>query len=164
LETGQGKRVLAYFAHGATAAEVAVNEETGEVKVLRMGSCYDMGQPINPKMCEQQIESGVAMGIGMALTEEVSVRNGRVVNPSFMDYKCPTALDVPKVDNVGAMMAPAIHKEGPFGAKGLGEAVMVTPSPAIAQAIYEAVGVRIKDTPITREQILAAIKAQAGKE
>ncbi|MBM2831966.1 MAG: coxL [Dehalococcoidia bacterium] len=94
LETGQGKRVMAYQAHGATAAEVAVNEETGEVKVLRMGSCFDMGQPINPKMCEQQIESGAAMGMSMALTEEVFVRNGRIVNPSFMDYKCPSALDV----------------------------------------------------------------------
>jgi carbon-monoxide dehydrogenase large subunit len=163
-ETGQGKRVLAFFAHGATATEVAVNEETGEVKVLRMGSCFDGGQPINPKMCEQQIESGVAMGIGMALTEEISVKDGRVVNTSFMDYKCPTVLDVPEVKDVGAMLAPALHKDGPFGAKGIGEAVMLTPSPAIAQAIYEAVGARLKDTPITKEQILAAINAQRGKK
>ncbi|MDP2744568.1 MAG: xanthine dehydrogenase family protein molybdopterin-binding subunit, partial [Dehalococcoidia bacterium] len=104
LQTGQGKRVMAYFSHGATAAEVAVNEETGEVKVLRMGSCFDGGQPINPKMCEQQIESGAAMGIGMALLEEVLVRNGRVATPSFMDYKIPTSMDIPLRKDLGTMM------------------------------------------------------------
>ncbi|MDP2744859.1 MAG: molybdopterin-dependent oxidoreductase, partial [Dehalococcoidia bacterium] len=162
LETGQGKRVLAYFSYGATAAEVAVNEETGEVKVLRMGSCFDMGQPINPKMCEQQIESGMAMGIGMGLVEEVVVRNGKMLTTSFLDYKYPTAVDVPKLKDMAAMMAPVPHSEGPFGAKGLGEAVMISPSPAIAQAIYEAIGVRMKDTPITKEKILAALMARAG--
>ncbi|MFC1962940.1 xanthine dehydrogenase family protein molybdopterin-binding subunit [Chloroflexota bacterium] len=164
LKTGQGKRVLAYFSHCATAAEVAVNEETDEVKVLRIGSCFDMGQPINPKMCEQQIEGGAVMGMGMALMEEVVVRNGKIVNPSFRYYRCPSAMDVPQIKDMKAMMAPVIHKEGPFGAKGLGEAVMVTPAPAIALAIYEAVGVRLKDTPITKEQILAVLKTQRRKK
>lgn len=160
LETGQGKRVIAYQSHGATAAEVAVNEDTGEVKVLRMGSCFDMGYPINPKMCEQQIEGGSVMGMSMGLNEEVIVKNGKIVNTSFMDYKCPTALDVPANKDFGVMLAPAPHSDGPYGAKGLGEAVMIPPSPAIAQAIYEAVGVRLKSTPMTKEQILAAIKAR----
>jgi CO/xanthine dehydrogenase Mo-binding subunit len=164
LDTGQGKRVLAYFSHGATAAEVAVNEETGEVKVRRMGSCFDMGFPINPKMCEQQIESGMAMGIGMGLTEEIVMRDGKMLTTSFLDYKSPTAMDVPGLKDTGTMMAPAPHSEGPFGAKGLGEAVMISPSPAIAQAIYEAIGVRIKDTPITKEKVLAALRTRTERK
>lgn len=159
LQTGQGRRVLAYFSHCATAAEVAVNEETGEVKVLRTASCLDMGQPINPKMCEQQLDSGIAMGIGAALVEEVVVKNGKMMTTSFLDYKCPTALDVPSLANTAALLAPVLHNEGPFGAKGGGEATMITPPPAIAQAIYEAVGVRVHDTPVTKEKLLAAIKA-----
>jgi carbon-monoxide dehydrogenase large subunit len=95
VDTGQGKRVVFGYAHGATAAEVAVNEETGEVKVLRLGDCFDMGQPINPKLCEGQIEGGRAMGLGSTLSEEVVVSQGKVVTPNFMDHKMPTAADLP---------------------------------------------------------------------
>lgn len=88
-ETGQGKRPVTYYAHGATAVKVKVNVETGEVKVLRMGTCFDMGQPINPKLCESQMEGGIGMGMGNALYEELVLENGVVANPNFLDYKFP---------------------------------------------------------------------------
>lgn len=154
----QGRRLNAFYIHGCQAAEVAVNVETGEVKVLRMASAFDMGQPINPIMCEAQMEGGAGMGIGGAIYEEMVIDNGAVVNPSFMDYKMPTVAELPLGENVKSIMAPAPHKDGPFGAKGLGEGALTPTAPAIGNAIYNAVGIRIKDLPITREKILKALK------
>lgn len=94
-DTGQGKRPVTYYAHGANATEVAVNVETGEVKVLRLGACFDMGQPINPKLCEGQMEGGIGMGIGTALFEEMMIEDGVVINPNFMDYKFPSSRSIP---------------------------------------------------------------------
>jgi CO/xanthine dehydrogenase Mo-binding subunit len=161
LDTGQSKRPVMGYSYGATATEVAVNTETGEVKVLRMADCFDMGQPINPKSCEGQIESGRTMSIGSALSEEVVVRQGKVVTPNFMDYKMPTALDGPYNDKLTTLLVPThLHRDGPYGAKGFSEGVMVPQSPAIASAIYNAIGVRIKDIPITKEKVLEALKSQ----
>jgi CO/xanthine dehydrogenase Mo-binding subunit len=81
-----------------------------------------------------------------------------MLNTSFLDYKCPTALDVPNLQDAGVILGPVLHNVGPFGAKAVGEAVMITRPPSIAQAIYETVGVRIGDTPITKEKIFSAIK------
>jgi CO/xanthine dehydrogenase Mo-binding subunit len=157
IDTGQGANVAA-FAHGADAAEVIVNVETGEVKVLRIGGALDMGQPLNPKLCEGQIEGGLGMGIGMALYEEMVFDNGVVVNPSFMAYRAPRVTDLPSGEGMKSMIAAVPHREGPYGAKGLGE-MTITPVPAaIGNAVYNAVGVRIKDLPITREKILNALK------
>ncbi|MBM2831485.1 MAG: coxL [Dehalococcoidia bacterium] len=163
INTGQGKRVVAYLSHGANAAEVAVNTETGEVKLLRLGGCYDMGRPINPKACEAMIQMGLAIGTGTALTEEMVVREGRIVNPNFMDYKAPMAMDMPSTDRVAYQFAPAPHREGPYGAKGFAENTPVPVAPAIGNAVYHAIGVRIKDLPITKEKILAALAAKAGR-
>jgi len=156
-ETGQSERMVTYYAHGACAVEVAVNVETGEVKVLRIAQCYDMGTPINPKMVEAQIEGGTVQGIGSAIYEEIVLERGMVVNPNFMDYKMPTAAEAPSSKNMKALIAAIPHREGPFGAKGLGEATMVPVAPAIANAVYNAVGIRIKDLPISREKIMRAL-------
>jgi len=137
---------------------VAVNIETGEVKVLRLGQSWDMGQPVNPKMCEGQIEGGTGMGIGTTLYEEMVLEKGAVVNPNFMDYKLPSSLDIPAGDDVASMIAASPHREGPFGAKGFSEGGLVGVAPAIANAIYEATGVRIKDLPITKEKMLKGLK------
>jgi CO/xanthine dehydrogenase Mo-binding subunit len=161
-ETGQGKRPVTYYAHGANAAEVMVNVETGEVKVLRNGACFDMGQPINPKLCGGQMEGGMGMGIGTALYEEMVLENGVVTNSSFLDYKFPTSMDLPFCDQVESMIAAAPHREGPFGAKGFSEGGLVAVAPAIGNAIYQATGVRIRDLPITKEKVLNAIKAISG--
>jgi CO/xanthine dehydrogenase Mo-binding subunit len=165
-ETGQidpklaakGERLTAFYEYTAKAAEVAVNTETGEVKVLRCGCASDMGLPINPKMCEQQEEGGMGMGIGAALYEEVKVNDGTVANPNFTDYRVPSVGEMPTVDNMKSMMAPAPHKDGPYGAKGLGEGALIGMDAAIANAVYDAVGVRIKDLPITAEKVLRELK------
>ncbi|MCL5960163.1 MAG: molybdopterin-dependent oxidoreductase, partial [Chloroflexi bacterium] len=157
-DTGQGGRLVAFYIHGAQAVEVEVNVETGEVRVDRIVSAYDMGRAVNPKLCEAQIEGGIGMGIGSALYEEMVLDNGTVLNPTFMDYKIPTTLEIPSGEKVKAMIVEAPHSEGPFGAKGLGEGVMIPTAPAIANAIYNAVGVRIHDLSITREKVLNALK------
>jgi CO/xanthine dehydrogenase Mo-binding subunit len=140
---------------------VAVNIETGEVRIERIVGAFDMGQPINPKMCEQQIEGGIVQGIGATLYEEVLTENGAVGNPNFLDYKVPTTMDIPGREKLKAILAPVPDPEGPFGAKGLGEAVMAPIAPAIASAVYDAIGVRIKDLPLSRERVLAAFNKTA---
>jgi CO/xanthine dehydrogenase Mo-binding subunit len=162
-ETGQGKSPVAYYAHGANAVEVMVNKETGEVKVVRSGASFDMGQPINPKLCEGQMEGGMGMGIGTALFEEMVLENGAVINPNFMDYKFPSSMDMPASGDVKSMIAPAPHKDGPFGAKGFSEGAIVGVAPAIANAIYKSTGVRIKDLPMTKEKVLKQLKRITGE-
>lgn len=165
-ETGQidpelaaeGKRLNSSYAHTAKGVEVAVNIETGEVKVLRCATANDMGFPINPKICEQQAEGGLGMGIGLGIYEEVLLKEGVIMNPNFTDYRMPTFCEFPELDKVKIMFAPVPHKDGPYGAKGFSEAAMVGMEAAIANAVYSAVGVRIKDLPITAEKVLKAIK------
>ena len=91
------------------------------MKVVKSASSYDMGQPINPKLCEGQMEGGMGMGIGGALFEEMVLEKGKVANPNFLDYKVPSSLDLPACRNVASMIAPAPHDEGPYGAKGFSE-------------------------------------------
>lgn len=165
-ETGQidpgaaseGIRLVSFWSHAAKAVEVAVDVETGQVRVLQVSSAADMGLPINPKMCEQQMDGGVGMGIGDSLYEEMIVERGVVKNPNFTDYRVPSVTQMPFIDNVKLVFAPAPHKDGPFGAKGLGEVALIGMQPAIANAIYDAVGVRIKSLPITAERLLQALK------
>ena len=157
-ETGQGKVLVGFYIYGAQAVEVAVDTETGQVNVLRFSSAFDMGRPINPKLCEGQMEGGAAMGIGSTLYEELVIDNGQVLNPNFTDYRLPTTRDIPSGDNMSSMTAAALQRDGPFGAKGLGEGTMTPTAPAIANAVYNAVGVRIKDLPITPEKVLKAFE------
>jgi len=157
-DTGQGKILTSFYSYGAQAAEVTVDTETGQVRVLRFGSSFDMGQPINTKLCEGQMEGGAGMGIGTALHEELIIDKGQVLNPNFTDYRLPSTGDIPSGDNMGCMIAAVPQRDGPFGAKGLGEATLVATAPAIANAVYNAVGVRIKDLPITPEKVLNALR------
>lgn len=163
IETGQSERAAAYYTHMAHGVEIAVDVETGGVKVLRIAGCFDMGQPINPKMCEQQIEGGIGMGIGRVLYEEVVMDRGKILNPNFADYRVPTTMEMPSIENVTPMIAAVPHKEGPFGAKGLGEAVLCTVAPALANAFYNATGVRVRDLPLTSERILKALRAMKSR-
>ncbi|MFC1910873.1 xanthine dehydrogenase family protein molybdopterin-binding subunit [Chloroflexota bacterium] len=162
-ETGLSKRMVAYYSWGACAVEVAVNLETGAVKVLRVAQCFDMGQPINPKICEGQTEGGIGMGIGSALYEELVMEDGIVVNPNFVDYKLPSIMEIPLSD-IKPMAATTVpHKEGPFGAKGFAEGGLLPMPPAIANAIANAIGVRITELPITREKVLAAMERRGAR-
>ncbi len=152
----------ATYAYGAHAAEVEVDVETGEVRLLRLAAAHDVGRVLNRTTLEGQIYGALAQGVGYALYEELRSEQGRIMNPGFTDYKIPTIQE----------MAFPIHLDfvetddpyGPFGAKGVGEPGLVPTAPAIAAAIYDAVGVRIHDLPITPEKLLAALREKAEAE
>ena len=154
FETGQGK-VFPDFTFGSQAAEVEVDEATGEVQVLAMAACYDVGRAINMNSVEGQIEGGVAMGIGYALLEEDQVAAGVTLSPNLMTYLIPTALDVPDVTPIVLESGEGM---GPWGARGIGEPAMVPTAPAIANAIADAVGVRPARLPITPERLWRAMQ------
>ncbi|MDP2971108.1 MAG: xanthine dehydrogenase family protein molybdopterin-binding subunit [Deltaproteobacteria bacterium] len=143
------------YAYGTHGVEVEVDKETGQVKILKYIAAHDVGRAINPMLLEGQVYGGATMGIGYALTEKLILQNGKVMNPNFLDYKMLTAKDVP---NIEPIVIETDDPFGPFGAKGIGEPGSVPTAPAIANAIYDAVGVRIKDLPITPEKVLAALK------
>jgi len=140
----------------ASFAEVAVDIETGFVKVLKYVAAVDCGTPINPKMAQGQVEGAIANGIGYALTEEMLFSSrGRVRNPNLFDYKIPGALDMPKLE---VILVDSYEPTGPMGAKSVGEIAINAPIPTIANAIYDAVGIRLRNTPFTSERVLAAIR------
>ncbi len=143
------------YSYGTHGVEVEVDKETGQVKILRYVAAHDVGKAINPMLLEGQVYGGATMGIGYALTERLILQDGKVMNPNFLDYKLLTAKDVP---NIEPIVVETNDQYGPFGAKGIGEPGLVPTAPAIANAIYDAVGVRIKELPITPEKILAALK------
>lgn len=154
-KTGYGNPTSAY-AFATQAAEVEVDTQTGYVKVLNMYCAHDVGKAINPLMAECQIEGGVlSMGMGYALTEKLIMENGEVKNRNFTDYRIMTMADS---CNVHTILVETIDPRGPFGAKGVGEPAMIPTAAAIANAIYNAVGVWILDLPITPEKVVKAIK------
>ena len=135
----------------AGAAEVEVDTETGDVKLIRFVAAVDCGTPLNINLARVQTEGGLAQGIGMALYEDVTYsETGRVHENSFMQYKVPSRQDV---GNVQVEFECSYEPTGPYGAKSIGEIVINTPSPAIANAVYNAVGVRIRELPITAEKV-----------
>jgi len=157
-ETGTGN-ISATYAYGAQGAEVEVDTETGEVTILKMIAAHDVGKVLNPQTLKGQIYGGLAQGIGFALTEEVKTENGRILNPGFTDYKIPTVHEM--AFDIQLVIVETDDREGPFGAKGVGEPGLVPTAPAIANAIHDAIGVRIRHLPITPEKILDALDALA---
>lgn len=143
------------YAFGTTGVEVEVDEKTGEVKILQLFAAHDVGKAINPILVKGQIYGAAYMGVGYGLTEEMKLEKGRVMNPDFLDYKMLTAMDVVPVEPI--VIEPG-DEDGPYGAKGIGEPGLVPTAPAIANAIYDAIGVRITSLPITPEKVLAALK------
>jgi carbon-monoxide dehydrogenase large subunit len=162
IQAKQGKRMVASQCYGAQAVEVDVDVETGIVKILRFASAYDVGRALNPKLCEGQMEGGATMGIGAALYEGfVFDESGKLLSTNFHDYRMPSAMEVPSGENMVSMIVEDTHREGPFGAKGMGEATMTCTAPAIANAIYNAVGVRLKQIPMNPERVIGAIKEKS---
>lgn len=149
---------------GAQVAEVEVDTETGEITVKRIVASHEFGRVINPVMVESQIIGGITQGIGFALTEErvIDHRLGMVVNANLEEYKVPTIADIPEIVN-RPVDVPDL-KANPIGAKGVGEPPLVPTAPAIANAIYDAIGVRFHDAPITRERLLEALANHRGIE
>ncbi len=143
------------FSFGTQAVEIEIDEETGEVKVLKVVAAHETGTTINSLMAEGQIEGAVAQGIGYALMEELIQENGKILNDGFLDYKIPNIGDVPEIK---AICVESLGTNGPYGAKGIGEPGLVPTAPAIANAIYDATGVWLRELPMTRERVLKAIE------
>lgn len=143
------------YAFVCQVAEVEVDTETGQVTVLNFVAAHDLGKAINPMTAEGQIQGALVQGLGFALTEKLVNDAGKIVNPNFLEYNILYALDIPKIKPI---LIETQNPTGPFGAKGLGEPALVPTAPAIANAIYDAVGVRIKELPITPEKVLKALK------
>ena len=144
-------------AHVTTVAEVEVDTETGEVKVLKLSSAYEVGRQVNPKMVEGQIVGGAVMGMGVALMESC-FPNYPALDPhpgSFHEYIMAGAADVPEIESI-VLEYPSV--DGPYGVKGVGEMTANSPLPAIVNAIYDAVGVWITELPVTPEKVLRALE------
>ncbi len=160
-ETGQGKPFNTYV-YATQIAEVDVDDETGEVEVLRIVAAHDCGTAINPMLVEGQVEGGISMGIGFALQEEILFdKAGHQINPNLTNYIMPTSLDMPDIE---VDIVDSYDPTGPFGAKGVGEPTSVPTAAAILNAIHNAVGVRIMSLPATAEKVLAAIKEKKGRQ
>ncbi len=157
-ETGQGFDTVWQYA--AQAAEVEVDQDTGTVRVLKLAAAHDVGKAINPKLCQGQIEGAVTMGIGAALSEQMQLEKGRVLNPNLTDYKLSTALDITDIQPI---LVEEAHDEGPYGAKGLGEPALAPTAAAIGNAVSDAVGVRIKELPLEPEKILKEMNEHGMK-
>jgi CO/xanthine dehydrogenase Mo-binding subunit len=154
-ETGQGEPYGAY-AFGTQVAEVDVDTETGEVTVLRVTAAHDLGAAVNPTSAQGQIQGGVAMGLGYATMEEVLTEEGRVTTASFAEYMIPTALDVPPIE---AVLVEDLESTGPFGAKGIGEPPACPTAAAVANAVYDAIGIRVMELPLSAERVYLALQA-----
>jgi CO/xanthine dehydrogenase Mo-binding subunit len=141
-------------------AEVLVDPETGKVDVLNVWVGQDVGKALNPKGCEGQIEGGVVQGMGFAISEDYFWKEGRPINPDFTDYRIPGFVGIPKIHS---FLVESNEPAGPYGAKSLGEAATNPTVPAIANAIYDAVGVRMKQLPMAPEKILIALRGTPNR-
>jgi CO/xanthine dehydrogenase Mo-binding subunit len=149
-QTGQSMRAFVTYLFGSHACQLLVDTETGEVKIERYIACHDVGKAINPDQVIGQIQGGVTMGIGMALMEEVVMKNGKIMNPGFTDYILPTIRDVPEIE---CIVLENPDPGGPFGARGVGEPPLIGTGPAILSAISDAIGKPIRELPATPERI-----------
>ncbi len=157
-EDGSGRPWQAYV-YGAQVAEVEVDTATGEVQVLGIWAAHDVGRAVNPAGVEGQVEGGVVQALGQALMEDYKLKDGYTSTQGFAKYILPTSLDVPHVNTI---IIEDPDPLSPLGCKGIGEPAMVPTAPAIMNAIYDAVGVRILSLPATPEKVLEAIRKKTG--
>lgn len=153
--------VSATYGFATHAAEVEVDLDTGKVTVLRMVCAHDVGKALQPLSLTGQVEGGVTQGLGYALTEELLVEGGKVANPTFVDYHLPRATDVPPIE---AVFVETDDPAGPFGAKGMAEGPIIPVAAAVANAVADALGVRLRQIPMTPERVLAALGAPTCAE
>lgn len=154
-KTGQGEKLYVAYTFVTQVVDVEVDTDTGIVQVLNVYTSADIGKAINPQNVEGQVEGGTVQGIGMALMEEQVIKEGITLNSDLTGYLIPTSMDTP---HFNTRLVENEDSEGPFGAKGIGEPATIATTPAIANAIYDAIGVRICHLPITPEKILKALK------
>jgi CO/xanthine dehydrogenase Mo-binding subunit len=157
-DTGQSDNVTPFWMVGATGAEVEVDIETGQVRVTRLVNVADVGTPINPRIVDTQLSGAAIMQLGFTLSEKMEFSAGQCTNASLATYKIPGLLDVP--GTLESEAVGAVEQSGPFGAKGVGETGTFSVSPAIANAIEDAVGVRLTSLPLTAETVYRALRAE----
>jgi carbon-monoxide dehydrogenase large subunit len=151
-----------FYMYGAQAVDLEVDPETGKIRVHKVTAAHDVGKAINPMAVEGQIEGGVVMGLGSGIFEEVLYNGkGKMLNPNFRDYRIPTAVDAPEIVPI---IVEAIHDEGPFGAKGIGEMTLVSTPTAVGNAIYNATGIRMKELPASPERLFKLLREKSKKE
>ncbi len=160
-ETGLSKEITPFWAIGGSGAEVEVDTDTGHVRVLRLINVADGGRVVNPDIAITQISGAAIMQLGFTMYENMVFKNGRVRNASLTHYEIPSFQDIPPLENE---LLDAEDKRGPFGAKGLGESGTFGVSPAIGNAIFDAVGVRLTELPITAEAVMRGLRANASRE
>jgi CO/xanthine dehydrogenase Mo-binding subunit len=158
--TGQSDNVTPFWMIGGAGAEVEVDTETGHVRVLRLVNAADCGRPLNPNVARAQLSGAAIMQLGFTLYETMELDGGQVTNASLADYKIPGFRDIPVIE---AELVAATQTTGPFGAKGLGESGTFGVSPAIANAIHDAVGIRLTELPIRAEAVLRALREKDGR-
>jgi len=147
------------YSYSAQVAEVSVDEETGEVTVHKIWAAHDCGRALNPVAVEGQVIGSVWMGLGQALEEEMIWKDGLLMNPGLLEYRSPSSAESPEIE---CIIVESIDPEGPFGAKEAGEGSLAATIPAISNAIYDAVGVRLRESPFTPERILSALRVKKG--
>ncbi|SDY77005.1 xanthine dehydrogenase, molybdenum binding subunit apoprotein [Proteiniborus ethanoligenes] len=160
LETGLSDNPVTFWTYGANGVEIEVDTETGHIEVLKVAACWDVGRVVNPTLIEGQIEGAIVQGIGSALFEEIKLDNGKFLNKSFMDYKIPAVGDMP---DMKLTFIENPQHDGPFGARAIAEPAMIPSAPAIANALYNALGIRINRMPLTPERVLNALKEKENK-
>ena len=161
--TGLSENITPFWMIGGTGVEIEIDTQTGAITVLKMINAADLGLPLNPKVVETQLSGAALMQYGFTLFENMLFDNGQLTNGSLADYKIPGINDIPPI--IENHIVDARQTTGPFGAKGVGESATFGVSPAIANAIHDAVGVRLTELPLTPESIFNALQAktQAGK-
>lgn len=159
FETGLGEKPVVFWTYGAQGVDIELDTDTGRITVLKVSTSFDVGKVINPILLEGQLEGAVLQSLGTALFEELIFEDGKPMNNSFVDYKIPTAEDMPEI-----VVIPVENYEigGPYGARGVAEPAMIPTAPAIANAIFRMTGVRITTMPLTPERVLKAL--QESKE
>jgi CO/xanthine dehydrogenase Mo-binding subunit len=159
-ETGQSRNVTPFWLIGGAGVEVEVDTETGHVRLAKLVCVVDAGKAVNPKIVETQISGGAIMQLGFTLFEQIHLDGGQITNASLADYKIPGLHDLPA--QMESIYVEHVQSNGPFGAKGVGESSMFCISPAVANAIDDAVGVRITTLPLNPEAVYRAIRAKSG--
>ncbi|MEL7567351.1 MAG: xanthine dehydrogenase family protein molybdopterin-binding subunit [Dehalobacterium sp.] len=154
-ETGQGTRPASFWMYTAHGVETVLDPITGKIYVERIVAAHDVGKAINKVNCAQQIEGGVVMGLGIALLEELQMKDGKILNSNLHDYKMPTCADVPDIETI---LVEEPHPDGPYGAKGLGEPPVAPVAPAIANALAQASGLWMTELPMNHQRVLRALK------
>lgn len=154
-ETGQGERAVVHYTTGCQAIELEVNLDTGQLEIIKGVSAFDVGKAINPEMVKAQMEGGFVQGMSTGFFEALRLKDGELRNPSFVDYRIATSSDAPR--KLESIIVEVAQDDGPWGARGVGEHSMVPTVPAIANAVYDAVGIRVGDPPFTAEKVYMAM-------